>query len=182
MGKVTDAIKEDVAAPTIKDNKDTIKEDITTTKIPDMAPKAEAVRPRAENDGTLPIPRRPHAHRRWWRRNAPKKFARLFHQGLLPGFNCRKSHSNAALPLKGSPEYRAGYETVLGYVSQGVCRKLQPSEIPLVLFEVPWFVIPKRDSDKWHFITNLRQLNRHLRLKLFSLDTESFIVFSALCF
>ena len=171
MGKVTGAIKEDVAAPTIKDNKDIIKEDITPTKIPDMASKAEAVRPRAENDGTLPIPRRFHAHRRWWRRNAPKKFARLFHQGLLPGFNCGKIHSNAALPLKGSPEYRAGYETVLGYVSHGVFRKLEAWEIPLVLFEVPWFVIPKGDSDKWRFITNLRQLNRHLRLKRFSLDT-----------
>ena len=87
-----------MADPTIMDNKDTIKLDITTTKIPDMAPKAEAVPPRAENDGTLPIPRRLHAHRRWWRRNTPKKFARLFHQGLLPGFNCGKIHSNAALP------------------------------------------------------------------------------------
>ena len=40
-----------------------------------------------------------------------------------------------------------------------------------MLFEVLYFVIPKRDSDKWRFITNLRQLNRHLRLKRFSLDT-----------
>ena len=63
-----DISKDDVAAFTIKDNKGTTKEVITTTtKIPDMAPKAEAVRPRAENDGTLPIARRLHAHRRWWR-------------------------------------------------------------------------------------------------------------------
>ena len=40
-----------------------------------------------------------------------------------------------------------------------------------MLFEIPWFVIPKRDSDNWRFITNLRQLNRQLRLKRFSLDT-----------
>ena len=60
---------------------------------------------------------------------------------------------------------------MLGYVSQGVCRKLEPWEIPLVPFEVPWFVIRIRDSDTWHVITNLRQLNRHLRLKHFSLDT-----------
>ena len=42
-----------MAAATIKDNKDIITEDITTTKIPDMTPKAEAVRPRAEKKMTV---------------------------------------------------------------------------------------------------------------------------------
>ena len=140
---------------------------------PVMANKAEVVHQRMEtSDGAIPIPRRLHSDRAWWRRNVPKRFLRLFQEGLLPQFDCGYLSSSATLPQEGTKGYIAGYNTVLGYVSQGVGRKLAESGLHLVRFEVPWFVIPKRDSDQWRFITtNLRQINRRLRLKKFSLDT-----------